>query len=96
MKRLSISMTVCLMILFGCSTKPPITITETVYQKDYIPLNVLLLNCTEKAAGVTVRSLSSSWVNNTSCLRAHQKLVEGLIKNHTLEGINNAKIDRGE
>lgn len=75
-----------LLICFGCSTKPPEPIREVVYTKQYIPLNLLQIECREKPAGDTVRLLAGSWVNNTSCLRAHQKLVEGLIKNYTKEG----------
>lgn len=62
---------------------------ETVYQKEYIPLDLLKISCKEKPAGTTVRTLASSWVNNTSCLRAHQILVEGLVKKYTKEGADN-------
>lgn len=57
--------------------------TETVYQKQYIPVGMLKVDCTELVAGETVRSLATSWTNNTSCLRAYKKLVEGLIMNYT-------------
>jgi hypothetical protein len=76
------------MILSGCSGRPPETITETVYVKQYIPLDLLLVNCGEAPAGLTVRTLASSWVNNTGCLRAHQTVIEGLIKNYTEEGMS--------
>ncbi|AXF53002.1 MAG: putative conjugative transfer protein [Caudoviricetes sp.] len=74
-------------ILSSCSSKPPDAIVETIYVKQYIPLDLLRISCIEQPAGETVRSLAGSWVNNTSCLRAHQILVEGLIKNYTEEGI---------
>lgn len=76
-----------LMILFGCSNRPPETITETIYEKQYIPWELLQIECGEAPAGTTVRSLAMSWQNNTGCLRAHQKVIEGLIKNYTEEGI---------
>jgi hypothetical protein len=88
-------MIACLVSLSSCSNKPPETIVETIYQKQYIPLDLLRVSCIEQPAGETVRTLASSWVNNTSCLRAHQILVEGLIKNHTKEGaVNNEQPTR--
>lgn len=47
-----------------------------------------MISCVEKPPGATVRTLSNSWVNNTSCLRAHQILVEGLIKNYTEQEVS--------
>lgn len=75
------------MILSSCSNKPQDTIVETIYEKQYIPLDLLRVSCKEQPAGETVRSLASSWSNNTSCLRAHQILIEGLIKTHTKQGV---------
>jgi hypothetical protein len=88
MKKLLLMLTIgCLALCSSCSNKPPEPIVEVMYQKQYIPLNLLKVSCIEQPAGETVRSLASSWVNNTSCLRAHQILIEGLIKNYTEEGI---------
>jgi hypothetical protein len=79
-------MIVSLLILSSCSSKPPEPISETIYVKQYIPLDLLRIDCLATPAGDTVRSLALSWNNNTGCLRAHQKLLEGLIKNYTKEG----------
>jgi len=80
----------CLLILSSCSSKPVEPVSEVIYQKQYIPVDLLRVSCIEQPAGETVRTLASSWVNNTSCLRAHQILLEGLIKNYTEEGaVNN-------
>lgn len=74
------------MTLNGCSNRPAEPVRETIYEKQYIPWELLQIECGEAPAGDTVRSLAMSWVNNTGCLRAHQKLVEGLIKDYTEEG----------
>lgn len=81
-------MTVCLLSLSGCSSKPQEPVTQTIYERQWIPLNLLEVGCIELAAGDTVRSLGSSWVNNTSCLRAYKKLVDGIINNYTKEGMS--------
>jgi hypothetical protein len=70
------------MTLSGCSSNQKV-VTETVYQKQYIPVGVLKVDCTELEAGETVRSLATSWTNNTSCLRAYKRLIDGLIMNYT-------------
>lgn len=79
-------MIVSLLTLSSCSNKPQDVLVETIYRERKIPYELLKVACVEKAAGETVRSLAGSWVNNTSCLRAHQKLVEGLIKNYSDKG----------
>lgn len=79
-------MIVFLPTLSSCSNKPPEPVVEVVYEKQYIPIGVLKVDCHEQSAGDTVRTLGMSWVNNTSCLRAHERLVDGLIKNYTKEG----------
>lgn len=80
-------MLACLMIFSGCSNKPPEVIYEVRYEKQYIPLDLLIIDCSVASPGVTARELAMSWVNNTGCLRAHKKLIEGLIKNYTEEGV---------
>lgn len=87
-------MTSFLLNLSGCSNKPPETITEVVYQKQYMPLGLLVIDCQEQPPGLTVRSLGSSWVNNTGCLRAHQKLIEGIKENYTKEGLSDGESRR--
>lgn len=77
-------MTVFLMTLSGCSNKE----VKTVYQKQYIPIGVLKVDCAEMSAGETVRSLSLSWMNNTGCLRAYKALIDGLIIDYTDKGDN--------
>lgn len=79
-------MIVCLPILSSCSSKPPEPIVDIVYEKQYIPVELLEIGCVEQPAGVTVRSLAGSWANNTSCLRAYKKLVDGIINNYTEKG----------
>lgn len=79
-------MIIFLMTSSGCSNRPVQPITETVYEKVYIPWEVLQIECGEAPPGETVRSLALSWTNNTGCLRAHQKVIEGLIRNYTEEG----------
>jgi len=80
--------------LLGCSTRPNEPIRETIYEKQYIPLNLLLIECDETPPGLTVRSLGASWANNTGCLRAHKELVRGLIENYTIKG--NTNNERGK
>lgn len=88
-------MIVCLPSLSSCSTKQSEPLTEVVYQKQYIPYKLLKVSCIEQPAGETVRSLASSWVNNTSCLRAHQLLIEGLIKNYSEPKAMNDDTEQG-
>lgn len=83
-KTLRTFMIACLLILSSCSNKP---ITETIYVKQYIPIDLLQISCIEAPAGDTVRSLALSWTNNTGCLRAYKSLVDGIIKNYTEEGV---------
>ena len=80
------------MIFSGCSNKPT-TIVETKYTQTYIPLSLLLIECTEEKAGETVRSLAIAYVKTRSCLRAHQALIDGLKSNYTLEGVSPRRID---
>lgn len=75
-----------LLILSSCSNKPVEPITETIYVKQYIPLEMLQIACVEAPVGDTVRSLALSWTNNTGCLRAYEKLVQGIIEMYTIEG----------
>ena len=79
-------MIVSLLTLSSCSSKPPETVYETRYEKQYIPSELLKVDCEEAPAGWSVRTLAASWVNNRGCLRAYKTLVDGIKKNYTKEG----------
>lgn len=64
------------LFLSGCNTNK--TITKTKIEYKYIPSEILVVDCQAIRAGDTVRSLAKGYVNNTKCLQAHQKLIEGL------------------
>ncbi len=70
------------LIFSGCSNNPKI-LTETKYVKQYIPIELLTIECSEQPAGDTVRTLAYAYVKTRSCLRAHKSLIEGLKRNYT-------------
>lgn len=70
-----------LVSLTGCSNTKPITITKIEYK--YIPSSLLYIDCQAIGAGETVRSLVTGYINNTTCLNAHMRLIEGLKLQYT-------------
>jgi len=73
------------LIFSGCSNNP-VVVKETKYVKQYIPIELLTIECSEQAAGDTVRTLAYAYVKTRSCLRAHKSLIEGLKNNYTEQG----------
>lgn len=77
----------CLPILSSCSNRP----VEVVYkpEKTYIEPSFLEIDCKEVGAGETVRSLAYGYTMNRGCLRAYVKLIEGIKKMYTKDGVEN-------
>lgn len=80
-------MVICLPSLSGCSNRP---VEPTyIYTKEKIEASLLEAPCTEVGAGETVRTLAHGFVINRSCLRAYEKLLDGLRRLYTDEGVKN-------
>lgn len=87
MRKLTLILMLLLTLSFyGCSNKPVERVTETIYQREYIPLEALKVSCNVKTERHTPRLLAIAWRSEKTCREAYQTLVEGLIKNHTKEG----------
>lgn len=87
MKKALLMLTLLLSLIFsGCSNSPVERVTETIYQREYIPLEALKVNCNIKTELYTPRLLAIAWRSEKTCREAYEVLVDGLIKNHTKEG----------
>lgn len=82
-------MTGCLLILSSCSINPPAKPTY-IYERGYIEPSLLEVGCEEIGAGETVRTLAKGYVHNRSCLRAYVKLIDGIKRTYTKEGVEDA------
>lgn len=59
-----------------------------------IPVKLLQVDCTIIKPDKTPRKLSAAYLSEKACRKAYVKLVENLIKDYTIEGINNANASR--
>lgn len=77
------------LIFSGCSNKPEVKpVIETVYEKLYIPKEVLIIKCVTRSEVSTPRLLAAAWKSEKKCREAYQKLIDGLIETYTKEGVS--------
>lgn len=70
----------------GCSTNKVERVTETVYQREFIPIEALTVKCNIRTDKHTPRLLAAAWRSEKKCRESYETLVKGLILNHTKEG----------
>ena len=76
------------LIFSGCSNKPVERVTETVYQREYIPIEALTVKCNIRTDRTTPRLLAAAWRSEKKCREAYERVIDGLILNHTKEGMD--------